>query len=57
MTIDKCRFRKPVVPGDVVHYHVEKVRNRGDVWKFRAEARVDGAVVAEATVSAMINDK
>ena len=57
MTIDKCRFRKPVVPGDVVRYHVEKVRNRGDVWKFRAEARVDGTVVAEATVSAMINDK
>ena len=57
MTIDKCKFRKPVVPGDVVHYHVRKIRNRKTIWKYAAEARVDGALVAEAEISAMIADK
>lgn len=57
MTIDNARFRKPVVPGDQMRVHVKKVRNRGPVWKFEAEARVDGAVVAEATYSAMILDR
>jgi 3-hydroxyacyl-[acyl-carrier-protein] dehydratase len=54
MAIDKARFRRPVVPGDTVHYHVEKMRNRGRVWRFRAQALVDGALVAEAEVSAVI---
>lgn len=57
MTIDDARFRKPVVPGDQVHVHVSKIRNRGPVWKFRGEAKVDGALVAEATFSAMILDE
>jgi len=57
MTIDKCKFRKPVVPGDVVHYHVKKIRNRRTIWKYAAEARVDGQLVAEAEISAMIADK
>ncbi|HEY9521124.1 MAG TPA: hypothetical protein VIQ39_06215, partial [Methyloceanibacter sp.] len=47
----RCR---PVVPGDTVHYHVQKIRNRGRVWRFRAQALVDGAIVAEAEVSAVI---
>jgi 3-hydroxyacyl-[acyl-carrier-protein] dehydratase len=54
MTIDKARFRKPVVPGDQVHYHVKKIRNRGKVWRFRTEAKVNGALVAEAEISAMV---
>jgi 3-hydroxyacyl-[acyl-carrier-protein] dehydratase len=54
MAIDKARFRRPVVPGDTVHYHVQKMRNRGRVWRFRAQAMVDGALVAEAEVSAII---
>jgi 3-hydroxyacyl-[acyl-carrier-protein] dehydratase len=54
MTIDSARFRKPVVPGDVVELHVEKVRSRGNVWKFKGEAIVDGTLKAEATFSAMI---
>ena len=41
MTIDNAKFRKPVVPGDTVEYHVRKLRNRGNIWKFRAEARVE----------------
>jgi 3-hydroxyacyl-[acyl-carrier-protein] dehydratase len=56
MAIDKARFRRPVIPGDTVHYHVQKLRNRGRVWRFRAQALVDGAVVAEAEVSAIIVD-
>ena len=54
MTIDKAKFRKPVVPGDVVHIHVKKVRNRSNIWKFACEAKVDGVKVAEAEVSAML---
>ena len=57
MSIENGKFRKPVVPGDQLRIHVRKERQRGTVWKFAAEARVDGAVVAEATYSAMILDK
>jgi 3-hydroxyacyl-[acyl-carrier-protein] dehydratase len=57
MTIDKCKFRRPVVPGDVVRYHVTKIRNRRTIWKYAAVARVDGNVVAEAEISAMIADR
>jgi len=54
MTVDNARFRKPIVPGDRLELHVEKQRSRGNVWKFRGEARVDGKLMAEATYSAMI---
>ncbi len=54
MTIDNARFRRPVVPGDVLHVHVKKERSRGNVWKFRGEVKVDGALAAEAEYSAMI---
>ncbi len=56
MGIDKAKFRRPVVPGDQLHYHVRKLRSRGRVWRFYGEARVNGHVVAEAEVSAMIAD-
>jgi 3-hydroxyacyl-[acyl-carrier-protein] dehydratase len=54
MSIDEARFRKPIVPGDSVYIHVEKQRSRGNVWKFRGEARVDGNLMAEAVFAAMI---
>lgn len=57
MSVDNARFRKPVFPGDQLHIHVAKERNRGPVWKFRGEAKVDGALVAEATFAAMIRDE
>ena len=57
MTIDNARFRRPVVPGDQMLIHVEKVQSRGPVWKFKGKATVDGKVCAEATYSAMITDK
>jgi 3-hydroxyacyl-[acyl-carrier-protein] dehydratase len=56
MTIDNAKFRKPVVPGDTVEYHVRKIRSRSNIWKFAAEARVAGVKVAEAEVSAMLVD-
>jgi len=56
MAIDRARFRKPVMPGDTVYYHMEKIRNRGRVWRFKGEAKVDGKVVAEAVISATIVD-
>lgn len=57
MTVDEARFRRPVMPGDTVHVHVSKLRSRGNVWKFRGEAKVNGTLCAEATYSAMILDE
>lgn len=54
MTIDNARFRKPVVPGDRVEFHVVKNKQRGNIWKFHCEAKVEGALVAEADIGAMI---
>ena len=56
MSIDDARFRKPVVPGDQLHVDVVKQRHRGSVWRFSGEARVNGSLVAEATITAMIHD-
>jgi 3-hydroxyacyl-[acyl-carrier-protein] dehydratase len=57
MSVEGAKFRRPVVPGDQLRIHVAKERNRGNVWKFHAIARVDGAAVAEATFAAMIMDQ
>ncbi|GGH21838.1 3-hydroxyacyl-[acyl-carrier-protein] dehydratase FabZ [Alsobacter metallidurans] len=54
MTIDKVKFRKPVEPGDVVEYHMTKMRQRANMWWYRGEAKVDGKIVAEAELSAML---
>jgi 3-hydroxyacyl-[acyl-carrier-protein] dehydratase len=54
MTLDKTRFRKLVVPGDVLELHVRILRGRGKVWKFWGEGVVRGETVAEAEYSAMI---
>jgi len=56
LTIDKAKFRKPVVPGDTIEYHVKKMSQRKTMWWFRGEAKVAGQVVAEAEVGAMIAD-
>lgn len=57
MSIDKAKFRKPVVPGDQIEYHVRMVQSRGSVWKFVCTAMVDGKKVCEAQISAMLIDK
>ena len=54
MSIDACKFRKPVEPGDCLELHVEVVRQRGKVWKFSGKGMVNGAVVTEADFTAMI---
>lgn len=57
MSIDKAKFRKPVVPGDQIEYKVKKTHSRGSVWKFSCTAMVDGKKVCEAEISAMLIDK
>jgi 3-hydroxyacyl-[acyl-carrier-protein] dehydratase len=57
MSIDKAKFRRPVVPGDTVEFHVTKQRQRGAVWRFWAEAKVAGGIVAEAEVTAMVGQE
>ena len=54
MSVDNARFRKPVFPGNTLHVHVTKQRNRGNVWKFEGRAEVSGQLMAEAVFAAMI---
>ena len=54
LTIDKAKFRKPVVPGDTIEYHVRKIARKKNMWWFRGEAKVAGHMVAEAEVGAMV---
>ena len=54
LTIDKAKFRRPVVPGDTVEYHVKKIARKRNMWWFRGEAIVAGQIVAEAEVGAML---
>ncbi|MBV8889930.1 MAG: 3-hydroxyacyl-ACP dehydratase FabZ [Alphaproteobacteria bacterium] len=56
MSVDNARFRRPVFPGDCLHVHVKKQRNRGNVWKFEGRAEVGGNLAAEAVFAAMILD-
>jgi 3-hydroxyacyl-[acyl-carrier-protein] dehydratase len=54
LTIDKAKFRKPVIPGDTIEYHVRKIARKRNMWWFGAQAKVAGQVVAEAQVGAMV---
>jgi len=56
MTIDKARFRHPVVPGDQLRIPVKLDRSRGPVWRFIGEAYVGDKLCAEAEFAAMIRD-
>jgi 3-hydroxyacyl-[acyl-carrier-protein] dehydratase len=55
LTIDKAKFRKPVVPGDTIEYHMSKIARKRNMWWFRGEAKVAGQMVAEAEVGAMLS--
>jgi beta-hydroxyacyl-ACP dehydratase FabZ len=57
MSIDKAKFRKPVLPGDQVRFEMDVTKQRGNIKSFKGEAKVDGVVVAEAEMMAMIVDK
>lgn len=54
MTIDGAKFRRPVVPGDILELHVSKLKQRRNIFKYECEAIVDGDKVAEAVISAMM---
>lgn len=54
MTIDKAKFRKPVMPGDRVEFHMTKLNQRKTMMWYRGRAMVDGVVVCEAEISAML---
>jgi len=57
LTIDQAKFRRPVVPGDVVEIHMRKKNRRKTMWWFHGEAKVRGELAAEADVGAMIVDE
>jgi beta-hydroxyacyl-ACP dehydratase FabZ len=55
--IDNCRFRQPVIPGDQLRLEVTSIKRRGNYFKMKGEALVDGALVAEAELSCAIVDR
>ena len=58
MTIEKAKFRKPVIPGDQLRLEVNVLHIRGDsVWKFSGNALVDDKIAAEAEFTAMVTDR
>jgi 3-hydroxyacyl-[acyl-carrier-protein] dehydratase len=57
MSIDKCKFRAPVTPGDRLEYRVSVIKHRGNIWILKGEAFVDGKLTTEAELKAMIVDK
>lgn len=57
LTIDKAKFRKPVLPGDTIEYHMDRITRRKSMWWYRGEARVAGQVVAEAQVGALLSSE
>ena len=57
LTIDKAKFRKPVLPGDTIEYHMDKIAHRKSMWWYKGVAKVKGVIVAEAELGAMISDR
>jgi 3-hydroxyacyl-[acyl-carrier-protein] dehydratase len=57
MSIDKAKFRVPVVPGDRLEYRLNVIKHRGDIWVLAAKAYVDDKLVAEAELKAMVADR
>lgn len=55
MAIDKCKFRRKVVPGDVLNLHVETLRGGSKIWKFKGSGMVNGEMAAEAEFTAMMD--
>jgi 3-hydroxyacyl-[acyl-carrier-protein] dehydratase len=52
--VDKAKFRKPAGPGDTIEFHISKIQRRRNVGRYQATAKVDGTVIAEAEITAMI---
>jgi 3-hydroxyacyl-[acyl-carrier-protein] dehydratase len=55
MAIDQCKFRRKVVPGDVLEMHLTTKRGGGKVWKFHGRATVEGELACEAEFTAMMD--
>ncbi|OGP64306.1 MAG: 3-hydroxyacyl-[acyl-carrier-protein] dehydratase FabZ [Deltaproteobacteria bacterium RBG_13_53_10] len=55
--MDNVRFRKPVTPGDQLRMELEITRHRQSIWGFNGKAFVDGKLVAEADLLAMLGEK
>ncbi|MDB5621794.1 MAG: fabZ [Devosia sp.] len=52
--VDKAKFRKPAIPGDRIEFHIAKIQRRRNVGRYEARAMVDGTIIAEAEITAMI---
>ena len=57
MTIDKARFRNPVIPNCRLELNIEAIRSHGKVWKYKGEAFVEGKKMADAQWAATIVDR
>ena len=57
MSVEKARFRNPVIPDCTLELNIEAVRSHGRVWKYKGEAFVEGKKMADATWSATIVDR
>jgi 3-hydroxyacyl-[acyl-carrier-protein] dehydratase len=57
MSIEKGKFRRPVVPGDQLRLEVSVLQHRGNVWKFSGNAFVEEKIAAEAEFTAMVTDR
>jgi 3-hydroxyacyl-[acyl-carrier-protein] dehydratase len=57
MSIDKAKFRKPVLPGDRVEFHMTKINRRRNMWWYKGRALVDGVLVCEAELAAMLAEE
>ena len=55
--MDNVRFRKPVIPGDQLRFELEITRHRQSIWGFKGKAFVDGTLVAEADLLAMLGER
>ncbi|MBR1220045.1 3-hydroxyacyl-ACP dehydratase FabZ [Bradyrhizobium sp. U87765 SZCCT0131] len=56
LTIDKCKFRKPALPGDTIEYHMRLITRKKAMWWFHGDAKVNGNIVAQADIGAMLAD-
>ena len=57
MSIEKAKFRRPVVPGDQLRLEIKVLQQRGNVWKFSGAATVEGKLASEADFTAMVTNK
>ena len=55
--MDNVRFRKPVIPGDQLRLELEITKHRQSIWRFKGKALVEGKVVAEGDILAMVGDE